>query len=84
MFSALFTLVAAWPTPATIAAVMPAQHPFADPEVAWRELLGPSAVHAVRRRTTASWSRQNADVVRIPAELLAAAEVADVVASPPA
>jgi len=84
MFSALFPLVAAWPTPETIAAVMPRWHKLADPDAVRRELVVPDYPHAIRRHNTAAWSRENVAVVRIPHELLAchAAEVADVVASP--
>ncbi|MFO0684930.1 MAG: hypothetical protein U0234_22925 [Sandaracinus sp.] len=86
MFGALFPLVAAWPTLETVAAVMPAGHPLADVQTARRERLAPPAGYAVRRRTTAPWSHDNAEVVRIPDELLDAhaAEVADVIADPPA
>lgn len=84
MYSVLLPLVAAWPTPETIAVTMPARHPLADPHAARRELHAPPAGYAVRRRTPDPWSRDNVEVVQVPSELLEAhaVEVANVLAHP--
>lgn len=86
MFSTLYPLVAAWPTPETIAAVMPVEHRLQDPEVARRELGNPPRAHALRRRSSEAWSAANTIIVPIPDELLHAhqVEVADILARPPA
>lgn len=85
MFSALFPLVAAWPTPETIAAVMPVEHRLRDPEAAHRDLGAPARGHALRRRSSDAWSSANIVVVPIPDELLKSheAEAADILARPP-
>ncbi|MCC6874630.1 MAG: hypothetical protein IT378_10025 [Sandaracinaceae bacterium] len=85
MFGVLYPLVAAWPTPETIAAVMPVEHRLRDPEVARRELGAPAPGHALRRRSSEAWSAANTIIVPIPDELLDAhqVEVADILARPP-
>jgi len=84
MFSARFPLVAAFPTPDAIAAVMPTSHRFRDADVVRRELGASPGGHALRRTTHAEWSTANTIMVPVPAELIDAhaAEVADVVSHP--
>jgi hypothetical protein len=87
MFTASFPLVAAFPVPEAMTAVMPRRVPLADPDVVRRELGNPAAGHALRRRSTAEpWSGDNTVIVPIPDELRAAhaVEAADIVADPPA
>jgi hypothetical protein len=85
MFSALFPLVAAFPMPETIAAVMPVQYRLHDVAVVCRELGRPPAGHALRRCSPEPWSAANTIIVPIPDELLPAhhVEVADFLAHPP-
>jgi hypothetical protein len=86
MFSALFPTVAAFPTPETIAAVMPVHHRFHEVAVLQRELGAPPQGHALRRRSSDAWAATNTNIVPIPNELLDAhtVEVVDVLARPPA
>ncbi|MGE0790069.1 MAG: hypothetical protein AB7S26_30630 [Sandaracinaceae bacterium] len=86
MFGVSFAFVAAFPTPETIAAVMPIADRLHNAAAMRRELGSPPPGHAVRRRSWGPWSVSNATVVSIPDEFLDAhaAEVADVLAGPPA
>lgn len=85
MFSALFPLVASYPMPETIAAVMPVAHRLHDVAVVCRELGSPPAGHALRRCSPEPWSAANTIIVPIPDELLPAhhVEVVDFLAHPP-